>query len=169
LLVLSFVKIEKKAGNTLLETTIEIVSWIVGILLFYFGVSKSKRRLAVVSILVMHAFTWPLGFIVAELKLISYPVRFFDYASNSSFTFEYFLFPVISALFNIHYPKERSFLKVFTYTSLIVSFLTIGEVVLEAYTDNIEYLNWGWYWSWLSMFGFLHIANRITNGLLKKY
>ncbi|MBT2757627.1 hypothetical protein J7E71_17190 [Mesobacillus foraminis] len=146
-----------------METIIEIGALIAGLLLFCFGVPKSKRRYAVISILVMHALTWPLGFIVAEWTLIHYPVRFFDNATNSSFTFEYVIFPIISALFNIHYPRKRTFLKVLTYTSILVSFLTIGEVILEKYTDNIEYINWHWYWSWLSMFVFLHLAHKATD------
>ncbi|MDF0727108.1 hypothetical protein PY093_10315 [Cytobacillus sp. S13-E01] len=149
----------------MLETIIEILAWIVGIMLL-FCVPKSKRREAFISILVMQVFTWPLGFIVTELKLVSYPIRFFEYATSSSFTFEYFIFPVISALFNIYYPKERSFLQVLTYTSVIVSLLTIGEVILELYTDNIQYLNWDWYWSWLSMFVLLHLSNRTYNRLI---
>lgn len=149
----------------MLEKIIEVLSWVIGILLFYFLVPKPKRRKAFISLLVMQMFTWPLGFIVAELKLISYPARFFEYATSASFTFEYFVFPVISALFNLYYPNKPSILRALTYTSIIVSLLTISEVVLEKYTDNIEYLQWDWYWSWISMFVLLHISYRISTRL----
>lgn len=150
----------------MLEKTIEIVSWLIAILLFYFLIPKSKRFEAVLSIFVMQMFTWPLGFIVAELKLISYPSRFFEYATTASFTFEYFVFPVVSALFNQYYPKNSSYIKVFLYTSVIVSLITIGEFILEIYTDNINYINWDWYWSWLSMFVLLHIAYQFFTRLI---
>jgi hypothetical protein len=152
----------------LLETIIEALSWFIGIMLFYFCVPKSKKRQAFVGILVMQMFTWPLGFLVAEFELISYPSRFFDNATTASFTFEYFLFPVIGAIFNIYYPRERSLLKVFTYTSVIVSLLTTGEVILEVYTDNIEYLQWDWYWSWITMFVLLHVSYRVFNKFMTK-
>lgn len=152
----------------MLETTIEIVAWLIAIILFYLLIPKSKKREALLSIFVMQMFTWPLGFIVADLKLISYPVRFFEYATTASFTFEYFVFPVVSALFNQYYPKNSSYIKVFIYTSVIVSIITIGEFILEAYTDNIHYIHWDWYWSWLSMFVLLHIANIIFTRLIGK-
>jgi len=151
--------------GSLLEIIIETVSWIIGILLLLFLVPKEKTRLAFLSILVMQAITWPLGFITVELRLLSYPVRFFDYATTSSFTFEYFLFPIVSALFTIYYPKKPSFLRILIYTSAIVSSITLGEVILEKYTDTIEYLHWEWYWSWISMFIVLHIAKKLTNQL----
>jgi hypothetical protein len=152
----------------LLETIIELLSWFIGIMLLYFCVPKSKNRQALLGMLVMQMFTWPFGFLVAEFELISYPSRFFADATTASFTFEYFLFPVISALFNIYYPKKGSFLKVFTYTSVIVSLLTTGEFILEVYTDNIEYLQWDWYWSWITMFMLLHISYRVFNRILPK-
>jgi hypothetical protein len=151
----------------LIERIVELSSLLIGILLFYFFVPKSKYRKAFLSLFIMQSFTWPLGFLIVELKLISYPIRFFEFATTASFTFEYFLFPVVSALFNINYPKRSSFLKVLTYTSVIVSILTINEVLLEVYTDNIEYLNWDWYWSWVSMFTLLHISYRVFNRLVK--
>jgi hypothetical protein len=152
----------------LFETIIEVLSWVIGIMLIYYCVPKSKKRQAFVGILVMQFFTWPLGFLVAEFELISYPSRFFENATTASFTFEYFLLPVIGTLFNIYYPREHSLLKTFTYTSVIVSLLTIAEVILEVYTDNIEYLQWDWYWSWITMFLLLHISYRVFHYIMPK-
>ncbi|MBM4761787.1 CBO0543 family protein [Bacillus sp. B15-48] len=145
----------------MIETYIEYLSWAIGMFLFFCFVPKSKIQQAIIGILVMQLLTWPLGLIVVELNLITYPVRFFDDATKASFTFEYFIFPIVSGLFNIHYPKNQSVWKVFIYTSVIVSLLTIGEVLLEIFTNNIEYVNWHWYWSWLSMFAVLHLSYRI--------
>ena len=157
-----------EGGMHVLEMIIEALSWVIAFLLFYFLIPKLKKREAFISILVMQLFTWPLGFIVAELKLISYPSRFFEYATTSSFTFEFLVFPVISALFNQYYPKRPTLLKVLTYSGLIVSVLTIAEVILELYTDNIEYIQWKWYWSWITMFILLYISNRVWNRVIAK-
>jgi hypothetical protein len=95
------------------------------------------------------------------MKLICYPSRFFEYATTANFTFEYFIFPIVSALYNLYYPKKASLLKGVTFTGVIVSILTFNEVILESYTDTIEYLHWEWYWSWVSMFILLNISYRV--------
>jgi hypothetical protein len=151
----------------MLEITILLSSWIIGILLFYFLVPVSKFRLAIMGFLIMQFITWPLGFLVSEFNLISYPVRLFDDAARTSFTFEYFAFPIVSAMYNLYYPR-KSKLVGFLFTSVIVSLLTGIEVMLERYTDNIEYINWRWYWSWISMFITLYISLGIWKWFIGK-
>ena len=134
-----------------IETKIEIVSWVITIVLLYIFVPKHKYREAHVSFLFMQALTWVFGAVVVELHLIAYPVRFFHYAFRSSFTFEYFIFPAVSVLFNVHFPKEGTYLKKTLYTLVFPSILTISEVLLKKYTDNIKYIKWNWFWSWLTL------------------
>ncbi|WP_240689264.1 CBO0543 family protein [Ammoniphilus sp. YIM 78166] len=119
------------------------------ILLWKF-VPKEKIRQAHVAFLIMQAFTWFIGFLVVELKMIEYPIRFFDYASRASFTFEYFVYPAICVIFNLHYPEAASLLKkVLYYLSYIVT-LTIIEIGLEKYTLLITYISWDWRWTFIS-------------------
>lgn len=147
---------------------IETTSWIIAIILFYFFGLRLKSCEAILSFLFMQAITWPLGFVVAEMKLIAYPVRFFEYASRSSFTFEFFVFPVVAALYSVHYPTNSTkFIKV-AYSCLVVSVITIVEVILESYTDTIEYLQWSWYWSWFAMLASLQLSYRCSSWFLKK-
>lgn len=151
----------------MLETIIIFSAWIIAILLFYFLVPVSNYRLAILGFLIMQTITWPLGFIVSEFQLISYPIRLFDYAARTSFTFEYFVFPIVSAIYNLYYPRS-SILKGILFTCVIVSGLTGVEVILESYTDNIEYRHWEWYYSWISMFITLYIALGIWKWFQKK-
>lgn len=150
----------------MIENIILLSSWIIASFLFYFLVPISKFRVALLAFLIMQAVTWPLGCIVSEMKLISYPIRLFEYAERTSFTFEYFIFPIISAIYNLYYPRNSYFSGVI-YTSIIVSVLTGAEVILERYTDTIEYLNWKWYWTWTSMFLTLYISFGIWKWFLK--
>lgn len=92
----------------MIEVFIEITSLLVAILLFYFLGLRFKYREAILAFLFMQVFTWPFGYIVAELELISYPSRFFKDVSKSSFTFEYLVFPVVAGLYAAHYPKNSS-------------------------------------------------------------
>jgi hypothetical protein len=151
----------------MLEIIILLASWIIGILLFYFLVPASKFRLAILGFLIMQTITWPLGFLVSEFNFISYPVRLFDDAARTSFTFEYFAFPIVGAMYNLYYPRKSKLMGLL-FTSIIVSLLTGIEVILERYTDNIEYINWRWYWSWISMFITLYISLGIWKWFIEK-
>lgn len=151
----------------MLEIIILSLSWIIAIILFIIFVPKSKIRLALIGILVMQMLTWPLGMIAAEFDLIHYPIRFFPEATEVSFTFEYFVFPIVSTLFNLHYPNG-SLWKGLAFTSVIVTAITIAEVILEKYTNTIVYLEWHWTWSWLSMFVILHLSYAIFRWIVKK-
>ncbi|GAA3331800.1 hypothetical protein GCM10020331_089800 [Ectobacillus funiculus] len=112
-----------------IETKIEIVSWVITIVLLYIFVPKHKYREAHVSFLFMQALTWVFGAVVVELHLIAYPVRFFslcffDQASHLNI----FIFPAVSVLFNVHFPKEGTYLKNIIYPCFFPSILTISEV-----------------------------------------
>lgn len=134
-----------------IEHIIEIVSWVITICLLCIGVPKHKYHEAQVSFFFMQTLTWVFGGVVVELHLISYPVRFFHHAFRTSFTFEYFVFPAVSALFNIYFPKKGTYINKTLYLVSFPSILTISEVLLEKYTDNIEYMKWSWFWSWLTI------------------
>lgn len=151
----------------MIDITILIVSWIIAIVLFYFLVAASKLREAILGFLSMQVLTWPLGYLVVELNLIRYPVRVFETATQSSFTFEFFVFPIVSALYNLYYPRDSK-VAGFLYTAIIVSVLTGAEVILEKFTDTIEYINWEWYYSWISMFIVLYISYGIWKWFLNK-
>ncbi|WP_241113721.1 CBO0543 family protein [Neobacillus citreus] len=119
-----------------------------GILFF---IPKNKFRLAVVAILFKQVITFLIGLVVVELGLLEYPVRLFPSVNRTSFTYEYFAFPVICAAFNVWYPNNRSTLTQFAYYVGYSTVLTIGEIIIEKYTDLITYIHWAWYISWITI------------------
>ena len=134
-----------------LDYTILIGTWILmGILLWIFT-PREKILHVHVGFLCMQVITWVLGALVVENKLISYPVRFLDYTYRASFSFEYFLFPSISALFNVHFPEEKSLVWKILYACAFPTAITSIEAMLEKYTNLIKYINWTWYYSWISL------------------
>lgn len=116
-----------------------------------FFIPKNKFRLAVVAILFKQVITFLIGLVVVELGLLEYPVRLFPSVNRTSFTYEYFAFPVICAAFNVWYPNNRSTLLQLAYYAGFTSVLTIGEIIIEKYTDLITYIHWAWYISWISI------------------
>ncbi|WP_102344771.1 CBO0543 family protein [Bacillus sp. Marseille-P3661] len=134
------------------EKIIELSSWVAMVILLIKFIPKNKLREAHLAFLFKQLITWLFGLIVVENGNISYPFRtFFKKSIKSSFTFEYFVFPGMCALFNAHYPEKRSkYFKTFyyiVYTSVIV-FL---EVIALRFTKLIHYENWKWYWSFVSI------------------
>ncbi|WP_317981500.1 CBO0543 family protein [Paenibacillus glycanilyticus] len=94
--------------------------------------------------------TWSLGLIVVELGLIEYPIREFVKASGTSFSFEYFIYPSLCVIFNLHYPVKVLWKKV-GWILGFPSILTLIEVILERSTELINYIHWTWYWTWISL------------------
>ncbi|MEH7120972.1 CBO0543 family protein [Neobacillus vireti] len=151
------------------EQIIELSSCIIALVLLFFCVPKSKIREATLSLFFMQSLTWILSGIIVELKLIAYPVRFFSYAFRTSFTFEYIIFPVISVVFNLYYPRKGTLLNKISYTIAYPTVLIIGEVIVEKFTDNIEYLHWNWFFSWISMLVTLNIVYSFYKWFFRKY
>ena len=119
-----------------------------GILFF---IPKNKLRLAVFAFLCQQMITFLIGLVVVELGLLEYPIRLFASINRTSFTFEYYAFPVICAAFNVWYPNGRSTLIQLGYYAGFSTVLTIVEVIIEKYTDLIEYIHWEWYISWITI------------------
>ncbi|WP_328591414.1 CBO0543 family protein [Acetivibrio thermocellus] len=114
--------------------------------------SKNKIREASVIFCFKQLITWLLGLFVAEFNLIEYPVRLFANATKASFTFEYFVYPSICVIFNLYYPERKSLFKRILYYFIYTAAITVFEVILEKYTQNIKYINWTWYYTFLSVY-----------------
>jgi hypothetical protein len=137
-----------------------IVEWIITIGLLIKFIKINKVREAYIAFTFKQILTWMLGLTVAELKLIEYPVRLFPYANKTSFTFEYFVYPSICAIFNVNFPEGKSTSKNFMYYFYYTTSLTIVEVIVEKYTDIIKYLHWAWYTTWITLFITFFITRR---------
>ncbi|MBS4174914.1 CBO0543 family protein [Bacillus sp. FJAT-49736] len=133
--------------NTLIESSV----WIISILLLFIFVPKSKIREAYISFSFMQLPGWLLGLAVVQLGWIEYPSRFFAHAVRTSFTFEFLAFPVISILFNIHYPVQKGFWMKMIYIIFYSTILVIMEILILHFTDLIKYTHWKWYLSWISI------------------
>jgi hypothetical protein len=129
-----------------------IVQWLVTIGLLIRFIPRNKIREAFVAFSIKQMLTWLLGLIVAELRLIEYPVRLFPYANKASFTFEFFVYPSICAIFNINFPENKSNFKKFMYYFYYCTSITVAEVITERYTNILKYIHWTWYITWITLF-----------------
>lgn len=138
------------------------------IFLLYRFIPKNKVKEAHVAYLFKLVLTWSLGLIVAELKLIEYPVRLFPYANKASFLFEFFFYPCICAVFIVNFPEKKSAFTRFMYYFCFCTSLTIIEAIEEKYTDILTYKHWAWYATWTTFFITFYIANLYNRWFFKQ-
>ncbi|KOP71015.1 hypothetical protein AMS60_23460 [Bacillus sp. FJAT-21945] len=119
-----------------------------GILFF---IPKNKIRLAIVAFLFKQIITFLIGLVVVELGLLEYPIRLFSSINRTSFTYEYYAFPVTCAIFTVWYPHDRRTFIQLGYYIAFTSILTLSEVIIEKNTDLIKYIHWEWYISWITI------------------
>nr|WP_054873476.1 CBO0543 family protein [Oxobacter pfennigii] len=134
------------------ESFVLALSWIItsGLLLFF--VSKTKIRHAWLIFLFKQFITWIFGLLVVEFGLIEYPVRIFEHASKTSFSFEYFVYPAICVIFNLHYPEKKNWRRQLMHYSYYCTAITVIEVLIEKNTDLIAYIHWSWSLTWITLF-----------------
>lgn len=142
-------------GETVMSRLIEqwflFFVWLITLASLLF-IPKEKYRVALMVFLFKQCVTWFLGLLVVEWGWIVYPLRLFWKVNDTSFTFEYFVYPVISIFFILHYPERRGVGVKLAYYAAFTTGIMIPEYVIERYTGLIDYLYWTWYWSWISLF-----------------
>ncbi|PYI50407.1 CBO0543 family protein [Paenibacillus flagellatus] len=126
--------------------------WAAGAAMLVFFVPKERSRVAQVAFLIKQLITWVIGLVVVEIGLLEYPTREFASINRTSFTFEFFAYPAVCALFNARYPTGSGWVKQLSYFSAYCSVMTVTEVLIEANTRLIRYDEWSWYWTWISLF-----------------
>jgi hypothetical protein len=132
------------------ERLLIILAWVITVILLLMFVPKKRIREAFLVFMFKQVITWLVGLMVVELRLLEYPVRSFAYACKSSFDFEYFIYPSFCVLFNLHYPECKSSTRQFLHYIYYCSALTFIEVLVEKYTDILNYIHWAWYITFIS-------------------
>jgi hypothetical protein len=136
------------------ESMDRILLWallIIGIILFCFSLRKPLIKDTVLVFLLKAYFSSFFGVIVAEARLIEYPVRFLGQYFDTSILFEYFLYPIMCVYFYQTSYHSR-LLGIIVQCTLYTAALTIIEVLCEKYTDLINYHTWTWMNSFITIF-----------------
>jgi hypothetical protein len=142
------------------EVIILVFSWILTIAMLIVFIPKNKLREAQVIYLFKQFITWLFGLTVVQFRLIEYPVREFSYANRASFSFEFFIYPAICAVFNLHYPEGKSKTGQFMHYFYFCTAMTVFEFLCEKYTDVINYLHWNWFLTWITLFITFYISRQ---------
>ncbi len=125
-------------------------AWVISFISIWF-IPRKKASQASLIFLITQFFTWILGLFIVEFACLDYPVRELSKANSTSFSFEYFILPIITIFFVLHYPYNKPFKSRVLYYIIFSSAFTLIEHYLERYTLIIKYHSWKWYWTWISM------------------
>lgn len=134
------------------ETIILISAWIVMLIFLIILVPKNKLREAQLVYLFKQFLTWLFGLIVAQYGLIDYPFRLFSYATRADFTFEFFFYPAVCVIFNLYFPENKGKLRQAVHYISYSTAITLFEILIEKYTQIINYIHWTWYLTWITLF-----------------
>jgi hypothetical protein len=134
----------------LLERFLIYSVWFIGFVSLWF-IPKHKYFEASFIFLFAQLQTWIFGLLVVEFGLIEYPVRELSKANSTSFTFEYFIMPIMCIFFILYFPDTKKIpSKMLFYIEFLLPF-TIIEVIVERYTLILKYIQWHWYFTFISM------------------
>lgn len=116
-------------------------------------IPRKKAREAWVLCLFLQVITWPAGLFVVEKGWIEYPIQLIEGANQynrTSFTFEFFIFPIVAIIFSLYFPQVKRF-GAFIYYACFAGFFTTIEAFLERTTRLVEYHEWTWYWTLITV------------------
>ncbi|CAM3832732.1 CBO0543 family protein [Marinicrinis lubricantis] len=140
-----------------LEWIVITLMWCVGVISVVVCPKQHLRKL-LFTMLLCQALTWVTTLIHVYYGLLSFPVREFPKATDLLVTTEYFFYPLICGYYVVYEPSRHVGARM-AYLALWVTGLTTIDIVIERYTDLIEYIHYSWYWTWIVFFGLFAITN----------
>ena len=141
------------------------------ILAVWLLIPKKKAREAWVLFLFLHIITWPAGLLPVQMGWIDYPVQLLpniNEFNRTSFTFEFYLFPVVAIIFSLYFPESLKWKGALLYYLLFSGFFTGMEVIIEKPTDLVQYHEWKWYWTLITVMISLYLNNSYYKWYKKK-
>jgi hypothetical protein len=155
-----------KKGLYLMDKMILWSLLVFGIVLFIFSLRKPPRKDWVLIFFLTSYFTIFFGTIVVRKKMLAYPVNFLNDYFSSSLLYEHLLYPVICIYF-YQTSYHSNYLGILLQAALYTGALTIVEVLLERYTNLIQYHTWNWHYTFISVY-FLMIFVRSLMKLINR-
>lgn len=133
------------------------------IIIIWKMVPIEKAREAWLLFLSLQVITWIAGLFAVEMRWIEYPVQLLPDANKynkTSFSFEFFLFPMIAIIFSLYFPKSNKIKVKILYYLLFAGLFTVIEVILQKTTNLVMYHQWKWYWTLISLILVLYINHQ---------
>jgi TRAP-type uncharacterized transport system fused permease subunit len=144
----------------LMEHLILVAMWLFGFVGLILFIPRKDRRKGFLAFLMFQAIIWLSDMPAFKYDLLRAPVRELPKATDLPLTIDYFFYPVVFSIFYVHRRVKGSLWSRFTYFLVWISASTLFNIVIERYTDLLEYEWLKWYGIWIYM-GFLFYVSQV--------
>jgi len=144
----------------LMEHWFLIAMWLLGFVGFILLIKRKDRRKGFLALMVFQSIVWLCDMPAFTYGLLSAPVREFPKATDLPLTINYFFYPVLFSIFYVHKRVTRSLWSQFIYFFVWITMITFFDIVIERYTNLLEYGILTWYGMWIYI-GFLFCVSLV--------
>ncbi|CAG7608618.1 hypothetical protein PAESOLCIP111_01081 [Paenibacillus solanacearum] len=121
---------------------IAMIIWLSLLLLLLF-VRKTQIRKALLALLIAQFFSWPLTMMFVYFHLQFNPVRFFPYATKSTFLMAFIFHPAVFIVYYLRYPLQSPLPRRMFFSLILPGFAVCAQGLAGQYT-NLIYLPNPW-------------------------
>jgi hypothetical protein len=143
-----------------MEHLILLLMWLFGFVGFILLVPKKDWRKGFLAFMMFQAIIWLCDMPAFKYDLLRAPVRELPKATDLPLTIDYFFYPVLFSIFYVHRRVKGSLGSRITYFFVWVSASSLLDIVIERYTDLLEYEFLKWYGMWMYI-GFLFYISQV--------
>jgi hypothetical protein len=148
-----------------IESIVIILMWGIGLVSFLF-IPKNRMRRFILAHLFCQSLTWLSSLFHVQFDLLTFPFREFPNATDLLVTTEYFFYPTFCAFYIIFEPKGNYLFRLI-YLSFWITVVTMIDLLVERYTNLIEYVHYSWYWTWMNFFILFALTNILYQWFFK--
>lgn len=141
--------------------------WLFGFVGFILFIPRRERRKGLLAFLMFQAIVWLFDMPSFQFGLLSAPVRLLPKATDLPLTINYFFYPVLFSIFYVNRRVNGSLWSRMTYFFVWVSVFTLFDIVIEKYTDLLEYGLLKWYGMWMYMIFLFYMSQVCSNWFFK--
>jgi hypothetical protein len=144
----------------LMERFILVAMWLFGFVGLILFIPRKDRRKGFLAFLMFQAIIWLCDMPAFKFDLLRAPIRELPKATDLPLTIDYFFYPVLFSIFYVHRPVKGSLWSRFTYFLIWITASALLDIVIERYTDLLEYEFLKWYGMWMYI-GFLFYVSQV--------
>ncbi|WP_449536500.1 CBO0543 family protein [Ferdinandcohnia sp. Marseille-Q9671] len=142
----------------MMEHLILIAMWLFGFVALILFIPRKDRRKAALAFLMFQGIIWLCDMPSLTYGFLRAPVRFFPKATDLPLTIDYFFYPALFSIFYIHRKVNSNPLARISYFLVWISIITLFDIVIERYTDLLEYGLITWYGMWVYIWFLFYVS-----------
>ncbi|WP_010096259.1 CBO0543 family protein [Ornithinibacillus scapharcae] len=133
--------------------------WLFGIAGFFLLIPRNNRRKGILSFMVFQGIIWLCDMPSFKYDLLSAPVRVLPKATDLTITINYLFYPVLFSIYYVNRRVNSSIPYRIIYYLFWVSSITLFDVILERYTNLLEYgrITWSGMWIYIGFIFFVSV------------